>query len=437
MRARRSNMVPVLMLGLLVMTAALEDAHADDCFPELEPPEVLARFGQEVELNCSTKCLDYDGVYWAAGGLKTPLTYRFAILTYTVSRWDETPQCRVRHSASLDYIKDLPLVVYQTPDTVSISVESHSGGPLLEGGRYSLRCDVFNVAPVAQLTVSWLRGGRALHTDTYEERVTKTPGNVSSTLNITALRNDSGDVITCRTTLSLPGPPAEERIVANTSVDLSCPLELIPTRVVARYGSRLSARCRPTSSPPAHISWESGSVGQTSRWLNRTVVWTVNSLEDWTLQPQCLGTFGNTQCHVTLPISLFKTPDTVSISVENHSGGPLLEGRRYSLRCDVFNVAPVAQLTVSWLRGGRALHTDTYEERVTKTPGNVSSTLNITALRNDSGDEITCRTTLSLPGPPAVELTKSTALLVAVRCKMAEKESEDCSLLPLVHDIIK
>lgn len=108
----------------------------------------------------------------------------------------------------------------------------------------------------------------------------------------------------------------------------------------------------------------------------------------------------------------------MSISVENHSG-PLQEGRKYTLRCDVFNVAPAAKLAVSWLRGEDILHTDTYDDRVTKMPENVSSTLEIVASRDDDSN-ITCLATLyPKEAGPAGNLTTLTTFPVIVHCKLA------------------
>uniref|UniRef100_A0A8C4ZRH6 Peroxidasin-like n=1 Tax=Gadus morhua TaxID=8049 RepID=A0A8C4ZRH6_GADMO len=168
----------------------------------------------------------------------------------------------------------------------------------------------------------------------------------------------------------------------------SCPLELIPKRVVERHGASLSVLCRPTttSAEPDVIGWES-PIGKWNLNMpdNKSVTWNVENFEDWTFEPFCFGTFSDNQCSVTLPITLYKTPDTVSISVQNHSG-PLQEGRSYTLQCDVFNVAPVAALTVSWLWKGEMIQTQTYDDDLTKTPENVSSTWEITAFRNDSGN---------------------------------------------------
>ncbi|XP_030196258.1 peroxidasin-like isoform X1 [Gadus morhua] len=206
-------------------------------------------------------------------------------------------------------------------------------------------------------------------------------------------------------------------LVPMTAQSASCPLELIPKRVVERHGASLSVLCRPTttSAEPDVIGWES-PIGKWNLNMpdNKSVTWNVENFEDWTFEPFCFGTFSDNQCSVTLPITLYKTPDTVSISVQNHSG-PLQEGRSYTLQCDVFNVAPVAALTVSWLWKGEMIQTQTYDDDLTKTPENVSSTWEITAFRNDSNDMITCLTILDpKQDGPSEQVNKSAAYQVIV-----------------------
>ena len=113
------------------------------------------------------------------------------------------------------------------------------------------------------------------------------------------------------------------------------------------------------------------------------------------------------------------TPGTVSVSVQNHDG-PLREGQSYKLRCDVSSVAPAAALTVSWLRRGEIVKTQTYEEYLkTKTPKNVSSTLEVTAYRNNMNEMITCRTTFDPKQEgPSEQFNTSKSYQVIVNCKL-------------------
>ncbi|CAL8284611.1 unnamed protein product [Boreogadus saida] len=197
----------------------------------------------------------------------------------------------------------------------------------------------------------------------------------------------------------------------------ACPLEFIPKRVVERYGASVSVICRPTTTSAESdiIGWET-PIGKwnLNKHDNKSATWNVEKFEEWTLEPFCFGTFSDNQCSLTLPITLYKTPDTVSVSVQNHSG-PLQEGRRYTLQCDVFNVAPLAALTVSWLWKGEIIQTKTYDDNLTKTPENVSFTWKITAFRSYSNDMITCLTILDpKQDGPSQQVNTSTDFQVVV-----------------------
>ena len=123
---------------------------------------------------------------------------------------------------------------------------------------------------------------------------------------------------------------------------------------------------------------------------------------------------------VSLKSSTSLPPDTVSLSVQNHRG-PLWAGTSYTLQCDVFNVAPVAALTVSWLWRGAIVKTQAYDDRLTKTPVNVSSTWEITASRTDNNETMTCLTTLDpkRDGPSEQVNTSTKIFQVIVHCKLS------------------
>ena len=228
----------------------------------------------------------------------------------------------------------------------------------------------------------------------------------------------------------------------------SCPLELVPNRVVEKYGASFSVLCRPTITyvELEIFGWET-PVGtfNVTRTDTKSATWYVEKLKDRTLKPSCFGTFNDGhQCAVDLPITLYSksstsnndhilthivvlvipdgcfftdTPETVSVSVQNHDG-PLREGRGYTLRCDVSSVAPAAALTVSWLRMGEIVKTQTYKDNSTE-PKNVSSTLEVTAFRNNMDEMITCRTTFDPKQEgPSEQFHTSKSYKVIVNCKL-------------------
>ncbi|KAF3846198.1 hypothetical protein F7725_003276 [Dissostichus mawsoni] len=99
------------------------------------------------------------------------------------------------------------------------------------------------------------------------------------------------------------------------------------------------------------------------------------------------------QCSVELDITLYKTPDIVSVSASDP--GPVMEGTEKQLKCDIINVTPVQKLTVRWYRGTDIWRIDVLDEN-RMIPVNMSSILNFTAVRDDNGAEFKCEAELQL-----------------------------------------
>ncbi|XP_031642950.1 intercellular adhesion molecule 1-like isoform X6 [Oncorhynchus kisutch] len=140
--------------------------------------------------------------------------------------------------------------------------------------------------------------------------------------------------------LTLPGAPTHA----------SCPVELNPPRVVVRYGDSVSVNCT-TSTDPEGMGWEVTFGGIGLQENVNFVTWTVGSLMDWTIEPKCyINPQNGSQCTEILPVILYKTPDSVSISPLSHSG-PMMEGKEYQLQCDIQNIAPLQNLVVRSYEG--------------------------------------------------------------------------------------
>ena len=98
-------------------------------------------------------------------------------------------------------------------------------------------------------------------------------------------------------------------------------------------------------------------------------------------------------------------PPDVSISLLSHTG-PMVEGKKYQLQCEVRNVAPVQKITVSWYKGNETIKTDSYSDQ---------SILTIIPSREDDGALYRCEAQLNLgpDGPPSVT---SNPLNITVHC---------------------
>uniref|UniRef100_A0A8C2HKX0 Ig-like domain-containing protein n=1 Tax=Cyprinus carpio TaxID=7962 RepID=A0A8C2HKX0_CYPCA len=183
-------------------------------------------------------------------------------------------------------------------------------------------------------------------------------------------------------------------IVTFPGAQSECPLQLDPQRVVVRYGGSVAVNCS-TSVLHKGMGWEAdeGAVPMTKD--QNLITWRVPELREWDIKPVCyINLIHSAQCKVDLPVTVYKTPDSVFISTVNHRG-PMMEGQQYELQCDVHNVAPVQYLTVKWYKGQTLLHQTNFTDTI-ETPENKTVTLLIRPDRADDGAQYWCEAELDL-----------------------------------------
>ncbi|XP_059414615.1 protein amalgam-like [Carassius carassius] len=190
--------------------------------------------------------------------------------------------------------------------------------------------------------------------------------------------------------------------VTLTGAQAECPVQLNPQRAVVRYGGSVVVNCS-TSVSHKGMGWEA-SEGAVPKTSNSLITWRVSHLTEWDIKPFCFINYEG-QCLVELTVIIYKTPDSVSISIVKHTG-PMIEGQQYELQCDVHDVAPVQYLTVKWYKGQTLLNQTTFTED-SRTPVNVNTTLLIRPVRADDGAQYWCEAELDLgaegPQPPPKE----------------------------------
>nr|XP_054596058.1 uncharacterized protein si:ch211-66e2.5 [Nothobranchius furzeri] len=196
--------------------------------------------------------------------------------------------------------------------------------------------------------------------------------------------------------------PALFRLDLNMSGE-GCSLILKPSRVVVGFGESVSVSCEATR-PVRVLGWES-AIGTPHTQEDQSVQWKVDSLIDWIEEPICYGVFFKAprQCEEKLNLVLYKSPDSVSIRLVNHTG-PMMEGKEYQLLCEVQNVAPVQYLTLRWYRGQTEVYKHSFSDLTSSSPVQVSSTLVITPTKAENEAEYKCVAELELgpegPQPP-------------------------------------
>ncbi|XP_045888380.1 hemicentin-2-like isoform X2 [Micropterus dolomieu] len=197
-----------------------------------------------------------------------------------------------------------------------------------------------------------------------------------------------------------------------------CPIEITPDTMVIQYQSRdQNATCKSTSAGSKNL--------QEIYWRGRpdvkSKIWLVDTNKGWDVTPLCIANFtGIGQCQKNLSITLYKTPDSVSIHRVDNVSSVVVEERELQLQCDITNVAPAQNLTVLWYQGNETFkplvtgpmkvtscpheNSTNCDVNVIRSPVNVSSTISITLNRKHKGAEFRCEAHLDLgpegPQPP-------------------------------------
>uniref|UniRef100_A0A3Q3QZL9 Ig-like domain-containing protein n=2 Tax=Monopterus albus TaxID=43700 RepID=A0A3Q3QZL9_MONAL len=203
-----------------------------------------------------------------------------------------------------------------------------------------------------------------------------------------------------------------------------CPIEMKPSKVVVRYGEPLRVNCTSLTQPIEGMGWESTAGGTGLIEGVSSCPLTIASVTDWNIAPKCyINMMNDAQCLERLPVTVYKTPDSVSLSGQT---GPMEEGKQYLMQCDVANVAPASNLYVYWHKGKERFNIGTFND-TTPTPVNRSSTVTLTAHRDHDGTQIWCEARLhfmpTAPDTPAVP-SKSHKMIVLYPPTFIKPETE-------------
>ncbi|XP_026056954.1 hemicentin-1-like [Carassius auratus] len=205
---------------VFIIKSELHLSVENQCPVQLNPQRAVVRYNGSVAVNCSA-LVSHKGIGWEASEGAVPKTSNSLIIWRVshLTEWDIQPFCYINYERQCQV--ELPVIIYKTPDNVSISIVNHTG-PMIAGRQYELQCDVHDVAPVQYLTVKWYKGQTLLDQTTFTEN-SKTPVNVNPTLLIRPDRDDDGAQYWCEAQLDLGAegpqhPPKETSAHINITV---------------------------------------------------------------------------------------------------------------------------------------------------------------------------------------------------------------------------
>uniref|UniRef100_A0A3Q3WCT2 Ig-like domain-containing protein n=1 Tax=Mola mola TaxID=94237 RepID=A0A3Q3WCT2_MOLML len=198
-----------------------------------------------------------------------------------------------------------------------------------------------------------------------------------------------------------------------------------PARLVVEHGDPVSATCTVCRSEcSSTLSGLEKSVGVYIE-NGTTFSWTVDSMTEWGTSATCYYNDKKDsyhQCCGILPVTVYKIPDNVSISLVGHTG-PMLEGHQYTLECAVRNVAPVKNLVVTFYRGRTPLSQVRSHNKNEDKPVDQAFTLNITGSKKEDGVDYYCEAKLEFEMAQPRPMVQSPIFTATVHYKPQFAES--------------
>uniref|UniRef100_A0A3Q4GST7 Cell adhesion molecule 3-like n=1 Tax=Neolamprologus brichardi TaxID=32507 RepID=A0A3Q4GST7_NEOBR len=184
----------------------------EGCSLILKPSRVVVGFGESVSVSCEAarpvRVLGWESAI-SASHTQEDRSVQWKV--DSLIDWIEEPICYgVFFTAPKQCEEKLNLVLYKTPDSVSIRQVNHTG-PMVAGKEYQLLCEVQNIAPVQYLSLRWYRGQTEVYNHSFSDLTSSSPVQVSSILVITPTKAENGVQYKCVAELELgpegPQPP--------------------------------------------------------------------------------------------------------------------------------------------------------------------------------------------------------------------------------------
>ncbi|XP_016425841.1 intercellular adhesion molecule 1-like [Sinocyclocheilus rhinocerous] len=407
----------VRLLGFCFLYFSQVAGTKAECPVQLNQKSVVVRYGGSVAVNCSAS-VPHKGMGWEASEGAVTMT-RDSLITWRVSNlieWDIQPYCYINHEEQCQV--ELPVTIYKTPDSVSISIVNHRG-PMIEGKQYELQCDVHDVAPVQNLTVKWYKGQTLLNQTTFTED-SKTPVNETTTLLIRPDRADDGAQYRCEAELELGAegpqpPPKETSDLLNITVYFKPIINetKLPSIVPVFRGYPEVLVCEAEGNPKPTIGW---SLGANVIVYNETL--TISESTPEYVYCVANNSVGRTIRQVNVSIQ------DISISTVNHRE-PMIAGEWYELQCLIRNVAPFKIVDVRWYKLNQINVTDTI-----KTPANLTYKVPICPDRADDGAQFWCEAELEAERPQRSTVS-SEHLSITVHFKPIINKTKLPSIVPV------
>ncbi|XP_032066481.1 intercellular adhesion molecule 1-like isoform X1 [Thamnophis elegans] len=193
---------------------AVTQGTAEEDYVEIWPPNPLVEFGGSLDLNCTSTC-EHIGIESAY--TKVPIGNGSNWKSFRLSNvnfWAASPLCYAECKTGQKKSPKANIIIYKSPASIKLFPV-----PDMEVNEtYELTCWVLGVAPIRDLTVTFLKGEEQLLIETFEDHPWPEADAVEVNHIIKAQKDDYNKTITCQTSLDLrPRGP----LLKNTSQGIS------------------------------------------------------------------------------------------------------------------------------------------------------------------------------------------------------------------------
>ncbi|KAM9746438.1 intercellular adhesion molecule 2-like isoform 2-T2 [Menidia menidia] len=234
---------------------------ASACGIELNPKQVVVRYGDSVSANCSaSSCSQLVGIGWESTYGGTGLVQgvsQVPLQMKNVRFWVIKPQCYITLKNNEQKLEELKVTVYKMPEKVSMSQLPE---PLVEGEDYAIECKISDVAPAGNLSVIWHKGEDIIQEETFDDN-SDSPVTVSDAFFLTAHRNDAGNQIWCEARLNLESAEAQNLTMRSESNKISviyAPAFNEPENETLEVsaGEKITLNCTAKGNPEPTYTWQ-------------------------------------------------------------------------------------------------------------------------------------------------------------------------------------